>query len=156
MLEQLGKDSESGVIARGLHQEVLACGSAKTLVQRDSGSLVELDTLTGSILTLPTPVKGMMFDVAVKLTNTSNSHIIKTGVAASEFLLGGVNMMTAASAVTLGVALDGTTHITLTMNGTTTGGKIGTVLRFTAINDTQWVVTGLIEGDAALATPATT
>lgn len=155
-MEQLGTDPSEGVIARGLHQEIIACGSAKTLVQRDSGALVLLDQADGSVLILPTPEEGMFFDVAVKVSVTSNDHVVQTGVAASEFMLGGIQQMIDTTAVSEGQFANGTSHITMTMNGTTEGGLIGTVLRFTAINSTQWVVTGLVAGSGTLVTPFTT
>lgn len=154
--EQLATNGEEGCIAPGLHKEVIACGSTKTLVAADSNALVNLDQADGSVLTLPTPVAGMVFDVAVKVSVTSNSHIITVATTASEFLIGGFQMMIDTTAVSEGQFLNGTSHITLTMNGTTTGGLIGTVLRFVAINSTQWMVTGLVAGSGTLATPATT
>ena len=53
-------------------------------------------------------------------------------------------------------ALNGTTHLTITMNGSTTGGLIGTVIDFEGISATQWLVNGLVVGSGTLATPATT
>ena len=153
-LEELGYDSPEGCITRGQHQEVIAAGSTKTLVAADSGSLVLLDQADGSVVTLPTPVVGMFYDFAVSVSVTSNSHII--GGSAGEFLAGGIQMMIDTSAVSEGQFLDGTTHLTLTMNGSTTGGLIGTVLRFVAISTTVWMVTGLVAGSGTLATPATT
>lgn len=155
-MQNLSKQTTEGCDALGLHTNIINCGAAKTLVAADSGSLVNLDIAAGSILTLPSPVAGMYFDVSVKVSVTSNSHIIQTGVAATEFLMGGIQQMIDTTAVSEGQFLNGTSHITLTMNGTTTGGLIGTVLRFVAINSTQWVCTGLVASSGTLATPATT
>ena len=119
-MRQLSDDSPDGCIARGQHREVLACGAAKTLVARDSGALIKLDTAAGSILTLPTPVVGMQFDVIVTTSVTSNSHIV-TPAAATTFLIGGIQMMIDTTAVSEGQFADGATHLTITMNGSTTG-----------------------------------
>lgn len=155
-LEQLSYDSPEGSIARGLHQEVIAGGSTKTLVASDSHSLVLLDQADGSVITLPTPVAGMVFDFAVSVSVTSNSHIITVADTSSEFLSGGIQMMIDTSGTSEGQFLNGTSHITLTHNGSTTGGLIGTTYRFTAISTTVWNVTGLCAGSGTLATPATT
>ena len=155
-IEQIGYDSPEGSLQKGQHREVLACGAAKTLVAADAGALVLLDTAAGSILTLPTPVAGMTFEVAVSVSVTSNSHIITTATTATEFLAGGLQMMIDTTAVSEGQFLNGTSHITLTHNGTTTGGLIGTYYTLTAISSTVWVVTGLCAGSGTLATPATT
>lgn len=153
-VENLSYGSPDGCIAKGLTQEVIACGAATTLVAGQSGALVLLDTAAGSIVTLPTPVVGMSFDFAVSVSVTSNSHII--GGSAGEFLMGGLQMMIDTTAVSEGQFLDGATHLTLTHNGSTTGGLIGTNYRFTAVSTTQWMVTGLCAGSGTLATPATT
>jgi hypothetical protein len=154
-LDQISYNSPSGAVAPGLHREVINCGSTKTLVAADSGALIMLDQADGSVLTLPTPVAGMQFDVAVKVAVTSNSHIIKTGIAASEFIGGGMQQMIAANAVSEGQAANGTDDVTITMNGTTTGGLIGTLLRFIAISATRWEVSGLIMSSGTLTTPVT-
>lgn len=156
MKEQLGYNAPEGSVAPGLGVEVIAAGTTKTLVAADSGSLVLLDQAAGSTITLPTPVAGMVFDFAVSVSVTSNSHVITTADTATEFLSGGLQMMIDTTAVSEGQFLDGTTHITLTHNGSTTGGLIGTHYRFTALSATVWDVTGLCAGSGTLATPATT
>jgi len=153
-LEQLSYKSPDGCVAKGLHQDVIAAGATKTLTAEDSGSLVLLDTAAGSVITLPTPAEGIHFDFAVSVSVTSNSHII--GGAAGEFLMGGIQMMIDTTAVSEGQFLDGATHLTLTHNGSTTGGLIGTNYRFVGVSATQWMVTGLCAGSGTLATPATT
>jgi hypothetical protein len=153
-LEALAYGSEDGCSALGLHTEIIAVGAAITLTTAQSGALVLLDTAAGSIVTLPTPAEGINYTFAVSTSVTSNSHII--GGAAGEFLAGGIQMMIDTTAVSEGQFLDGATHLTLTMNGSTTGGLIGTVVKFTAYSTTQWMVTGLVAGSGTLATPATT
>lgn len=153
-VENLSYGSDDGCIAKGLTQEVINAGSAVTLESGQSGSLVLLDTATGSVITLPTPVVGVTFDFAVSVSVTSNSHII--GGSAGEFLMGGIQMMIDTTAVSEGQFLNGTSHLTLTHNGTTTGGLIGTNYRFVAVSTTQWNVTGLTAASGTLATPATT
>ena len=153
-LEQLSYKSTDGCVAIGLHQLMIAAGSTKTLTSEDSGSLVLLDQADGSVITLPTPEEGIFFDFAVSVSVTSNSHII--GGAAGEFLMGGLQMMIDTTAVSEGQFLNGTSHLTLTHNGTTTGGLIGTNYRFVGVSATQWMVTGLCAASGTLATPATT
>lgn len=155
-LERLNYHGDDGCIAPGQHVEVIACGAATTLTADQSGALILLDTAAGSIATLPTPAVGLYFDFAVSVSVTSNSHIITTATTASEFLSGGLQMMIDTTAVSEGQFLNGTSHITLTHNGSTTGGLIGTHYRFTAISTTVWDVTGLCAGSGTLATPATT
>lgn len=151
-LEQLNSDKPEGCISRGQHREIITVGAAKTLVARDSGALCLLNIAAGSILTLPAPVVGMEFDVAVTVSVTSNAHSIGTDGAAT-FLGGGIQQMIDTTAVSEGQFGDPTSDVILSMNGTTTGGLIGTTLRFTAISSTVWNVTGLVASSGTLSTP---
>lgn len=154
-LEYLDNGQPDGSIARGLHGAgATAVGSAVTLTAADSNKIYLLDTAAGSVVTLPTPAAGMKFRFVVSTSVTSNSHII--GGSAGEFLLGCLQMGIDTSATSEMQALNGTTHLTITMNGSTTGGLIGTVIDFEGISATQWLVSGLVVGSGTLATPATT
>jgi hypothetical protein len=52
---------------------------------------------------------------------------------------------------------DGSSHIKVTMNGTTLGGGIGTWLRFRCISATLWNVTGVVNSPSGtIATPFST
>jgi hypothetical protein len=42
------------------------------------------------------------------------------------------------------------------MNGTTSGGIIGTWIRVKALSSTQWLINGLIVGSGTIVTPAAT
>lgn len=149
---QIGDNPPDGHKLPGQHVEVIACGSAKTLVQADSGATILLDQADGSVLTLPAPVAGMVFDVAVSVSVTSNAHSIGTDGAAT-FLGGGIQQMIDTTAVSEGQFGDPASDVIISMNGTTTGGLIGTHLRFTAISSTVWDVTGLVASSGTLATP---
>jgi hypothetical protein len=153
---QLGDNNPDGVVAPGLHGEVVACGATTTLTADQSGSLVLLDTAAGSVLTLPAPAVGMTFDVLVTVTVTSNSHKVVTN-SSSVFMLGGIGSFSpnvAEGGDTF--AANGTTHVACTSNGTTTGGVVGQVLKLTAISATQWAVSGNLVGSGTLATPFAT
>lgn len=155
MTEYLDNGSPDGSVARGLQVSgVTSVGSTKTLTTADSGKIYLLDTATGSVVTLPTPAAGLHYRFLVSVSVTSNSHII--GGSAGEFLLGSINMVIDTSATSEGQVLDGATHLTLTMNGSTTGGLQGTYLEFIGLNSTQWAVHGTVVGSGTLATPATT
>ena len=155
-LEQIGYNSPDGCVAPGQHTEVIAAGSTKTLTASDSGAMVLLDTATGSVVTLPTPVVGMQFEFFVSASVTSNSHIITVADTTTQFLSGAITMVIDTSGTSEGQLLNGTSHITLTMNGSTTGGLKGTYYKFKAISTTVWSVTGIVAGSGTLATPATT
>lgn len=155
-LERLGYGGPNGCIATGLHREVLTLTASRTLLPEESGSLVMLGVATGMTLTLPAPVEGAVFEVGVSVTRTSNSYKIITD-AATTFLVGAV-MAGDATIATSGDVFeaDGTSIVAVTIDGDTKGGFIGSTLRFTCINSTQWYVEGLLIGTGTMATPFAT
>lgn len=155
-LERLGYDGPSGSIATGQHRQVITVAASRTLLPKESGSLVLLAVATGATLTLPTPAEGRMFEVGVSVARTSNSYKIIT--SASTVFLVGAYMAGDATIATSGdvFTLDGTSHVALTIDGDTKGGLVGGALRFTALSDTQWYVEGLVVGTGTLATAAAT
>lgn len=141
---------------RGAARQIIGDAVAtRTLTVKESGALCLFDRAAGVVYTLPTPVIGMQFEFATTVTITSNAAKVITS-AATEFILGTVDMVINASATTLAAAGNGTTHRAISSNGSTTGGVIGDRYRLTAISSTQWLVDGTISGSGALATPFAT
>lgn len=155
-LESLSYGSPEGCGVLGLHTDVTASGgSTRTLLPGESGAMQLFDSAAGVVYTLPAPVVGRTFEFFVSTTITSNSAKIITN-SASVFLLGEVFTYTTATASGAGFAFNGSTHVACTMNGTTTGGIIGTWIRVRCISATQWAINGLIVGSGTIATPAAT
>lgn len=130
--------------------------ATRQLQDHESGALCLFDRAAGVVYTLPTPVIGMYFDFATVVTVTSNAAKVITKTIASQFILGILEMGIAGSATTLAAQGNGTTHVAISMNGSTTGGVIGDSFRLTAISSTQWVASGLVSGSGSLATPYAT
>lgn len=152
-LERLGYGSSGGCIATGLHREVIAEAVAtRTLIAEESRALCLFDRAAGVVYTLPTPVKGMSFEFVTSVSRTSNSHTIKTG-AATQFILGAYMAGDAAIATSGDVFTgDGTSHVSIVLDGDTKGGLVGGCLTFTAISATQWIVTGDVVGTGTMVT----
>ena len=152
-LEQLGKNSGDGSVAPGIHKEVTASGGAtRTLTADESGGVHLLDAATGVAYTLPVPVAGMQFVFLVSVSVTSGAHAVATD-SASTFIGGGIQQMIDTTAVSEGQFADPTSDVTISMNGTTTGGLIGTRLVFEAISSTVWNCSGLVASSGTLSTP---
>lgn len=155
--EQLSYQNGKGCQAVGLHRQIIGDAVAtRQLLAKESGALCLFDRAAGVVYTLPTPVIGMQFEFQTTVTITSNAAKVITKTPASEFILGLVDMLIAGSATTLAAAFNGTTHVAISMNGTTTGGVIGDRFRLTAISTTQWVIDGVVSGSGSIATPAAT
>lgn len=156
-LSQIGIGNTEGLRVTGEHRNVISgVGATRQLLASESGSLCLMDSAAGVVYTLPTPVVGMQFEFQTTVSRTSNAHKVITKTIASEFILGVVDVILVAAATTLACAFNGTTHVAISSNGTTTGGVIGDRYRLTAISTTQWAIDGVLSGSGTLATPAAT
>jgi hypothetical protein len=159
-LESLSKQSTEGCVAPGLHLEVIqSIGTTeRQLLPEESGSTIIFDATDQITVRLPTPVVGMFFDFQTDVgVTTSDTHKIITKTIASEFLIGGID--STSTAVAEGgdtFVANGTTHVSIDSNGSTTGGLPGQTFRLKAKSATQWSVTGLLAGTGTLATPFAT
>lgn len=128
-------------------------GATRTLNKTESGSLCYFDRAAGIVYTLPTAADpGTFFDFVITTTITSNAAKVITG-AGIELLIGGyTNVDTDTSNAVAVFTGNGSTHVAVTMNGTTTGGILGTKLRFTCLSSTRWMVEGIVQGSGTVAT----
>ncbi len=128
-------------------------GATASLSEADSGSLVLFDRAAGIVFTLPAACKvGTFFDFIVATSVTSNAAKVITG-AGTELLTGSyVNVDTDTSNAVAAFTGNNSTHVAVSMNGTTTGGLVGTRLTFTKITATQWEVEGQVHGSGTVAT----
>jgi hypothetical protein len=140
-------------------RNVVNAGTATVALGKEqSGALVCFTAVTGAV-TLPAISAddddiGMFFDFICRVSSTSSQTVT---AAAADLLEGGVWMVDFDAAYTApqGIFLepDATDDLIMTMNGTTTGGKIGTAFRVTATTAARWYVSGVVAGDGVLATP---
>lgn len=132
-------------------------GSALTLTQDYTDKTFFLNTLTGSVVTLPPAIgAGAKFRFIVTVINTSNSHKVQTANA-SDFMIGSAYTIDSAT-VTGYVAANSTTvstnSDTITLNGTTTGGlKNGDEITVEDIALNTWKVLVLTNSSGTAATP---
>ena len=128
-------------------------GATRSLNATESGSVCLFDRAAGIVYTLPTGAKtGTYFDFVVTTTITSNAAKVITG-AGTELLIGGyLNVDTDTSNAIAAFDGNGSTHVAVSMNGTTTGGRQGTKLRFTCLSSTRWMVEGIVMGSGVVAT----
>lgn len=127
-------------------------GATRTLNELESGSLCLFDRAAGIVYTLPVAKPGAFFDFMVTTTITSNAAKVITG-AGTELLIGGyTNVDTDTSNAVAVFNGNGSTHVSVSMNGTTTGAVAGTRLRFTCLSATRWEVEGMVLGTGVVAT----
>lgn len=129
--------------------------ATRTLLTNESGSLCLMDRAAGVVYTLPVITAdniGMYFDFMTTVTITAALAKTITGVT-SQFILGTVFGYTTDATEIDGFIADGTAIVYIGSNGSTTGGVIGDCYRMTAINTTQWLITGHVF--CGTSTPAT-
>ena len=135
-------------------------GATVTLTAAQSGSTALFDRAAGIVYTLPAPEVGLFYRFFVSTTITSNAAKIITN-AAAVYLLGNVltNTVGATPAAADGpktFAGNGSSHIAISMSGTTTGGIIGTWIECECISSTLWAVRGVVCASGTIATPFST
>lgn len=137
---------------RAKQNVISGSGATRTLNEYESGSLCLFDRAAGIVYTLPTAKVGAYFDFVITTTITSNAAKVITG-AGTELLIGGyTNVDTDTSNAVAVFTANGSTHVAVSMNGTTTGGILGTKLRFTCLSSTRWMVEGIVQGSGTVAT----
>lgn len=132
-----------------------AGGSTKTLTSANNKQVIKLDTLTGSVITLPAATgTGNIYRFLVTVLATSNSHIVKVANASDTMV--GIIMGTRVDSgnAVLGFA-SGATGDTITLNRTTTGSvSLGEWIEVEDVASTLWAVKGMLSATgAAFATP---
>lgn len=120
----------------------------------DTGTTYILDRAAGTTVTLAdSPPVGTTYTFDVKTVNSAGNYVIETG--GTDVLLGHVTTIDGAGAVELFEPNAALTDTTITFNGTTSGGDLGTRITVTYIDATNniWWVEGQVVGTAPMVTP---
>ena len=153
------KDIKTGAQSAGQVSNVrqtTPAGSTLTVTRAShAGRTILLDTLTGSVVTLPAAAgTGDKYRFFASVAPTSNNHIVKVANA-SDTMVGTLYTVTttiAAAFSALGAEAAGGTDDTITMNGTTTGGIAGTLITCVDIATNLWLIDGQLVGSGTIAT----
>jgi hypothetical protein len=141
----------------------VSAGATKTLTAANDKQTIKLDTLAGSVVTLPAATgSGVKFKFLVTVLATSASHKIQVANA-SDFMVGIINgerVDTANTVLGFAAANSGTVATnsdTITLNRTTTGSvTVGEWLEVEDVAANTWAVNGMLSATGALfATPFT-
>lgn len=134
---------------------LIPAGSTLQLVEKlHEGKTILLDTLTGSVVTLPASTGGgAKYRAVISIVPTSNSHIVK--VQNSTDVMSGVIVAKAddAASTLIGWSTAASSD-TVTLNRTTSGGTIkGEFVEFEDIAVGFWTVRGVIAATGTEVTP---
>lgn len=133
-------------------ESVTAAGATETLTSADCGQTILLDTLAGSVVTLPAATgSGCVYRFLVTLTNTSNDHSVVV-VGNDEFIGGLISIGTTADQADAFTAADAGDVDAIQMNGSTEGGLLGTWIVVQDISADNWGLSGIVISTDASAT----
>lgn len=140
-----------------LQQIISGSGATVTLTTDQSGATILLDRAAGITFTLPAPEPGLTYEFIASVSVTSNAYKFSTATQGTDFIVGDyLSIDTDTASAVVGFPCNGSTHDNFSMNGTTTGGLIGTRLKLTAISSTLWSISGFNEGSGVVATACST
>lgn len=134
--------------------ELIASAASEALTVDDNGIVIYLSNATGKEYTLPSaPTNGTFYEFSVYTSVTSNAYnILASG---TDTFSGSLLSSKAADHSSLFSPVS--TDNKISLNGTTTGGLIGTNFRVVYLSvQRKWFVSGDNYGSGALATPFST
>lgn len=158
-----GVDLTSTLAALGNNAaRYIAGGATISLTAANDKQTVRLDTLAGTIVTLPAATgSGVRFRCLVTVIATSNSHKIQVANA-SDFMIGSIHGTsddappTVKGWIAANSGTVATNSDTVTLNRSTTGSvAVGEMLEFEDVAANTWLVSGSIVQNGTEATPFT-
>lgn len=127
------------------------------ITAEQSGDLFLFDTATGQAFTLPVGVVGLSYEFMTTVDLTSNAYAVLCNTdTAGDFLVGSVQGAIEAAATDETHFANGSTHLGISSNKTTTGGLIGSHYTIECIAANLWQIKGVVSCTATPATPFTT
>lgn len=120
-----------------------------TLGRNQSGSVIRFDRAAGVVITLPTAREGLWYDFLVKTSVTSNTYQV---VAAGSTKVSGTLVASIDDTASKSFVGNGSSHTKVSMNGSTSGGLVGTYFR-AFCNGTTWTINGENISSGTIVTP---
>lgn len=147
-----GATGAAGADASALRETTLANAATLTLTGPDTGGLILMDRAAGSAIALPSaPADGTNFTFQTKTDPSTGNYTITTG--GSDIFAGSTYSKVAGAVDTMFSATAGTETI-ITLNGTTSGGLIGTDIDMVYRADgAAWYVSGVNRSSGVVITP---
>lgn len=149
-----GANGTNGATGGQVQDTIIANTGTVTLTEGQTGGKVILDRASGSIITLPdTPADGTNYEFITKTDLSSNNYQIDTGVSGLDTFSGFVFAKKAATADEI-FSANGGLYTSITMNGTTSGGDLGTNIKVSySETENKWYTSGYYYGSGVLVTP---
>lgn len=131
-------------------QPIPYTASVSLTKDNNSQAWTNVSAAAGMTVTLPASAgTGEVYSVFALTTVTSNDYIIQVANA-TDVIQGGVSISTDIAGITM---LTAATTDTITMNGSTTGGLIGSWVTLTDVSAGFWALDGFLKSTGTEATP---
>lgn len=156
-LDFAGLTLRVGAIEAASSATAVSGGSTRTLTSLDAGKQINLDTATGTVITLPSATgSGMEFEFVTTVIATSNSHKVQVPNSTT-YMTGAliVNDNSDGTCTVFGTTGSTTTRSdTITLNRSTTG-SVAVGERFFAkdVATGFWAINGVVVATGVEATP---
>lgn len=134
----------------GREEIISSSSSSQTLTPAQSGSVIFPKRAAGIDYQLPASEVGLTYEFRVLTDVTSNDYSV--GVTGADIYTGFVYKAKLGEIPTISLP-NGTTNNVISMNGSTTGGLVGTVIKVTCYEVGFWFVEGTTYGSGAVSTP---
>lgn len=132
------------------YKPLVLTASATLRADTHAGAVTRINAAAGLTLTLPAATgTGDVYIVEVGTTVTSNDYIIQVANA-TDVMEGAVGVTTDAAGVVIPTAA---TSDTITMNGSTKGGLLGSQVVLQDVASGKWAVSGALVSTGTEATP---
>ena len=132
-------------------------GATRLLTAGESGATILFDRAAGISYTLPPAVVGLKYKFMTTVSLTSNAYAVLTSTATvGDFFVGAVEGAIEGAATGETHFANGSTHLGISSNKTTTGGLIGGYLEIECVSTSLWSINGVLSCTATPATPFTT
>ena len=142
-------------------RNVAAYTASIALTVAQSGSIITGNAAAGMTVTLPAAEAGLHFSIHVGTTITSNAFTISGATSADTLQgmlisqdftdLGSITLLNE-SVATVGFDQPIAADHQIVMDGSTKGGKLGSIVHCTAISAIIWNIDGFLSSDGTLAT----
>ena len=133
-----------------MYKPLSLTASATLNADTHAGAITRINAAAGMTITMPAATgTGNLYIIEVATTVTSNDYIIQVA-SASDVMEGVIGVATDAGGVNIPTAA---TSDTITMNGTTKGGVLGSRVLLEDVASGKWAVSGGLVSTGTEATP---
>jgi len=159
MVSSVTSAGAASVVNAAVNASGVVAGSAATLTitAAQSGKTFLFDSAAGQVFTLPPASVGLKYNFMTTVDLTAAAYAVLCSTASpGDFFVGSANVAVETEATGEMFFGNGTSHLGISSNKTTTGGLIGGHYEIECLTATKWSIKAVLSATATPATPFTT